>query len=118
TLIDDLTYTYGTGSGNQLTKVEDASGNAEGFKGNNPTGDDYLYDENGNLAVDKNKGDGTTAMNITYNEIGKATRIDLPQGRRIQYIYAVTGERLRKEVYDSTGLLKTLDYVEGFVYEN
>src|SRR5690606_4912556 len=57
TLIDDLTYTYGTGSGNQLTGVEDVSGSAEGFKGNNVTGDDYLYDENGNLVTDKNKGD-------------------------------------------------------------
>jgi len=118
TLIDDLTYTYGTGSGNQLTGVEDVSGSAEGFKGNNVTGDDYLYDENGNLVTDKNKGDGTTAMSIMYNEIGKTSRVDLPGGRYIQYTYAASGERLRKEVYNSSGLLKTLDYVEGFVYEN
>jgi hypothetical protein len=70
------------------------------------------------LVVEKNKGDRTTVMNITYNEIGKNSRVHLPGGRYIQYTYAASGERLRKEVYNSTGLLKTLDYVGGFVYEN
>lgn len=118
-LMDDLTYTYAGGKGNQLTSVSDASINPGGFKSVNYSGDEgYLYDENGNLVTDKNKGDGTTAMNITYNEIGKTSRVDLPGGRYVQYTYAASGVRLRKEVYTSTGLTKKVDYIEGYVYED
>jgi len=116
-LIDDLTYTYNSGTGNQLKQVEDASGNIQGFKESAHISDEYGYDENGNLVSDKNKGDGITAMTIGYNELNKTSRVDLPGGKYILYIYAATGERLRKETHDNT-IVKTIDYIDGFVFEN
>ena len=50
-LIDDLTYTY---NGNQLTKVEDATGNSAGFSNGTSTTNEYIYDYNGNLTKDSN----------------------------------------------------------------
>lgn len=116
-LIDDLTYTYFAGAGNQLKQVEDASGNSQGFKESAHVADEYGYDDNGNLVSDKNKGDGTTAMAISYNELNKTSRVDLPGGKYILYTYAATGERLRKETHDNANV-KITDYIEGFVFEN
>ncbi len=59
--MDNLTYKYN--SGNQLKTVTDA-GTTEGFKQGSG---DYLYDANGNMTVDPNKGDsyGYTLYLIT-----------------------------------------------------
>ena len=51
-------------SGNQLTSVTDAADTHLGFVDGNTTGNDYTYDENGNLIQDKNKG-FTIEYNIT-----------------------------------------------------
>jgi RHS repeat-associated protein len=116
-LIDDLSYTYGTGHGNQLKQVEDASGNAQGFKESAHVTDEYVYDENGNLVTDHNKGNGTTAMTINYNEINKTSRVDFPNGDYILYTYTATGLRIKKETHGSS-TVKVTDYIDGFVYEN
>ncbi|KAF2343158.1 hypothetical protein, partial [Flavobacterium tistrianum] len=52
--MDDLVYTYPANS-NQLSKVEDNSNNTSGFNDVNKIGDDYSYDDNGNMIADKNK---------------------------------------------------------------
>ena len=72
-LVDNLTLTY---NGNQLTKVEDATGNATGFTNGASQTNEYTYDANGNLTKDLNKG----ITNITYNvlsfdKIGFASEI-------------------------------------------
>lgn len=53
--IDELSYTY---NGNQLTKVEDASGiyNNYDFRDMVHTAEEYHYDANGNMRQDDNKG--------------------------------------------------------------
>jgi len=56
TLIDDLTYDYGTTASNQLMKVTDAGNDTKGFKEVNNSADDYVYDANGNMVWDRNKG--------------------------------------------------------------
>ena len=43
-LVDNLTYTY---NGNQLTKVEDATGNTAGFTNSASQANEYTYDANG-----------------------------------------------------------------------
>ena len=48
-LVDNLTYTY---NGNQLTKVEDATGNSNGFANGASTSNEYTYDNNGNSTKD------------------------------------------------------------------
>lgn len=109
--IDVLNYTYN--NGNRLTKVDDyiknsAYGN-EGFKDGSNTDDDYSYDDNGNLILDKNK--GITA--IVYNHLNLPAKITFGNGT-IEYIYDATGVKQRKIV--STGI--TTDYAGGFQYEN
>lgn len=104
--MDNLLYTY---FGNRLTKVEDSSGSAEGFKDGNITGDDYSYDANGNMTKDLNKG---IASDISYNHLNLPTQIALGTGN-IQYVYDATGVKQRKIV--TPGL--TTDYDNGFQYE-
>ncbi|MGB1216775.1 MAG: hypothetical protein ACPG5P_02805, partial [Saprospiraceae bacterium] len=62
--IDDLSYDYGENGGNQLLGVQDATGISLGFS-ELPTNFsvDYLYDSNGNMTKDLNKG-----IEIEYNK--------------------------------------------------
>jgi hypothetical protein len=56
-VVDELAYDYGTG-GNQLMRVSDNAPTANkdrGFKDGTNSGNDYLYDLNGNLISDQNK---------------------------------------------------------------
>ncbi|HJW30966.1 MAG TPA: hypothetical protein VJ508_17165, partial [Saprospiraceae bacterium] len=53
--IDNLTYAYGT-KGNQLQSVTDASDPTKGFKESGTAATDYVYDVNGNMVWDRNKG--------------------------------------------------------------
>ncbi|MGB5990634.1 MAG: hypothetical protein WBG43_12970 [Marinifilaceae bacterium] len=62
--MDDLLYGY---SGNQLKRVEDA-GSSSGFKNGASVDAEYLYDTNGNMTRDLNKG----IKDIKYNESGKS----------------------------------------------
>lgn len=110
--IDNLIYSY---QGNQLMRVDDTSYEGEGFKDGTNTGNDYSYDANGNMTVDKNKGIMGTATpdGITYNHLNLPTKIIFPSGS-IDYVYDATGVKQRKIV--STGT--TTDYAGGFQYEN
>ncbi|MGI2909845.1 hypothetical protein, partial [Tolypothrix sp. VBCCA 56010] len=66
--MDNLTYSYGTGNtrSNRLLRVTDGGDKTAGFIDGANTDDDYSYDANGNMVVDKNKGI-TTAM--VYNHL-------------------------------------------------
>src|SRR5690606_12524695 len=52
--MDSLVYDY-TDSGNQLRRVDDLGLDTLGFRDGNTSGDDYVYDPNGNMIVDGNK---------------------------------------------------------------
>ena len=107
-IIDNLVYTYN--KANKLLKVEDGSGNKEGFNnGNSGTNTDYDYDANGNMITDANKG---INVPITYNYLNLPTLITLPDGE-ISYTYDATGVKQRKI---AGGI--TTDYSGGFQYEN
>lgn len=55
--MDMLSYTYlNGGNSNKLAMVSDAGEVNLGFIDGNIMGDDYEYDENGNMTADKNKG--------------------------------------------------------------
>lgn len=112
--VDNLTYTYNSTNNNSLEKVTDASTVANGFdNGTSGTSNDYTYDANGNLTADLNKG----ISNIVYNFLGKPTQITFSSGKVINYTYDATGFKLKMSVTES-GVTKTTDYVNGFVYEN
>jgi hypothetical protein len=96
--IDDLSYTYATGSGNRLTKVEDgAIGSAAqaGFVNGASTTTEYTYDVNGSLTADHNKG----ISGIAYNILGKPSIINFADGRKIEYTYDATGSKLTMKNY-------------------
>ena len=109
-LIDNLTYTY---SGNQLTKVDDATGNAAGFSNGASAANEYTYDNNGNLTKDSNKG----ITNIAYNCLNLPSRVTFGDGSTIVYTYAADGTKLRT-VHTISGTSTQKDYCANVVYEN
>ena len=110
--IDDLTYSYKLNS-NKLLAVTDASTLKDGFNDGNKTGDDYTYDTNGNLTVDKNKG----ITKISYNYLNLPTEVLWNASKKINYTYDASGVKLRKVVTDGA-TVTTTDYLGGFQYVN
>ncbi len=125
--MDLLDYTY---SGNQLIAVEDDASLPEaavqGFYDGNTTGNDYRYDQNGNLVMDLNKGIGTTTTNgITYNHLNLPELVTINDNSEnvgnISYIYDATGVKLKKTVNRQVGALTattTTSYAGDYVYKN
>lgn len=112
--IDNLTYVYHTSNKNQLLKVTDNSSTA-GFKDGVNTDDDYAYDDNGNMTLDKNKGI-TTA--ISYNHLNLPLKIIFPTGN-IEYLYNATGQKVKKTVTETGVPTPTItDYLNGYQYKN
>lgn len=111
-LMDDMDYSY---QGNQLISVADAGDNTLGFKDGASTSQEYLYDHNGNMTVDQNKG----INSITYNHLNLPEVVTI-SGRissRIEYTYDASGTKLKQELYRDNVLETTSYYVGGFIYE-
>ena len=109
-LVDNLTYIY---NGNQLTKVEDATGNTAGFKNGASQANEYTYDNNGNLTKDLNKG----ITNISYNSLSLPQVVTFSNGNTITYLYTADGRKLRT-VHVINGIATTTDYCGNVIYEN
>lgn len=117
--IDQLTYEYGFG--NDLLKVTDSRTGAlgeDGFHDQNKTGNDYAYDENGNMTSDANKG----ITDIEYNHLNMPTKITVSSGSEtgiLEYEYAADGTKVQKVKKNLSGtVLTTTDYIGNYVYEN
>jgi hypothetical protein len=65
-----------------------------GFIDGTNTGDDYQYDEFGNMISDENKGIGA----IYYNHLNLPKYIDLGLKGTIEYLYNAQGTKLQKTV--------------------
>jgi len=109
-LIDNLTYTY---NGNQLTQVEDATGNSAGFNNGASTTNEYTYDYNGNLTKDSNKG----ISNISWNSLNLPNVVTFEDGSTVTYTYAADGTKLRT-VHNINGATTQKDYCGSVIYEN
>ena len=109
-LIDNLTYTC---SGNQLTKVEDVTGNTNGFSNGASTANEYVYENNGNLTKDSNKG----ITNIACNSLSLPSKVTFSDGSTIVYSYAADGTKLRT-MHTISGTTTQKDYCANVVYEN
>ncbi|MGC3945456.1 MAG: Ig-like domain-containing protein [Chryseolinea sp.] len=110
--MDALGYQY---RGNQLLSVSDSQDDEEGFKDGNAVGTDYLYDANGNMISDLNKGISL----ITYNHLNLPSRVQKNTGEYIRYYYDAVGVKLRQEVYNANNeLKKKSDYIGEYFYEN
>jgi len=118
---DDLTYTY---SGNKLLKVDDEATISDGFIDGNPnsTGvDDYRYDANGNMTVDKNK----NIKRIFYNHLNLPTRIEFENqddpenlSNYIEYTYDATGLKMKKEVMPDGAPPQITEYAGSYIYSD
>ncbi len=111
--MDLLSYTYD--SGNKLLKVADTGNKTYGFKDGTNTNNDFEYDVNGNMTLDRNKG----ITDITYNYLNLPTNITISNSEHngnISYIYDATGTKLRKIAAGGSSV--TTDYADSFVYKN
>jgi RHS repeat-associated protein len=122
--MDNLTYTYeGTSSqaSNRLQGVVDATGSATAtyglgdFQDVNTTATDFIYDADGNVVQDLNKG----ITSVTYELGDKPAIITFSNGSKIINSYDATGQKVQQKIVDiGTGITKTTDYVGNYVYEN
>lgn len=109
--IDNLIYYYDTGNGNQLMKINEAASSSEGFVNGANGGDDYVYDDNGNLTQDLNK----TISLIEYNHLDLVTKVTFASGAPIEFLYDASGTKLQMK-YINGGNTTTTDYIGGFQY--
>ncbi len=114
-LIDDLTYTY---NGNRLIQTFDAVNEVNTQLGNDYhsidiKSDEFLYDANGNMIKDVNKG----IINITYNHLNQPVEIDFGTKKTV-YTYTATGGMLKTEIYENGMLESTTEYNGAFVYKD
>ncbi len=125
-IIDNLLYHYPSRS-NKLKKVDDTSGEPAGFKDVNTPDEDYLYDINGNMKSDLNKG----ITNIEYNHLNLPVKIVFDnqdplfstQPKAIQYVYDATGNKLAKIITKRPPLstfiiINTTQYAGSFIYDD
>ena len=118
-LIDQLSYFYAPLS-NQLSSVNDVA-TTDGFKDGNTSGNDFVYDINGNLTEDKNKG----ITKITYNYLDLPTKVVFhnddvanPEAGVIEYVYDATGTKLKKSTkFSSLSSAASTYYAGNMVYE-
>lgn len=130
-VIDDMLYDYKTISGvaglrgNKLAKVGDANsslGSNNGFLGDfkdGPnSGDDYEYDDNGNLIKDLNKNIVNGSQDgVVYNFLNKPDKIVIPGKSVIEFTYDVSGAKLKKKITYADNSVRSTTYIGDFVYE-
>ncbi|MBG6133197.1 RHS repeat-associated protein [Aquimarina sp. EL_43] len=111
--MDMLAYTYD--SGNKLLRVTDTGNTTFGFKDGTNTNDDFVYDANGNMIQDQNKG----ITGITYNHLNLPKTVTVNNASHngnITYIYDATGVKLKKITTEGSSLIT--EYVGNYVYKN
>ncbi|SHJ44655.1 RHS repeat domain-containing protein, partial [Aquimarina spongiae] len=111
--MDVLAYDYD--SGNKLIKVTDAGNKDYGFKDGTNTNDDFEYDANGNMIIDRNKG----ISSITYNYLNLPETVSISNSEgtgTIAYIYDATGAKQKKIVTEGSSI--TTEYAGNYVYKN
>ncbi|PZR07016.1 MAG: hypothetical protein DI539_24180, partial [Flavobacterium psychrophilum] len=121
-IIDALHYEYKhDNNSNQLKHVSDdynlpdtklGDFHYTGTKNNSTV--DYVYDANGNLVSDANKG----VTNITYNYLNLPQLIEVSGKGSIEYTYDAAGNKLGKKVSETGKPVRYTYYHEDAVYEN
>ena len=108
-------------TGNLLNRVDDtattsAYNNGFEFKDGVKQANEYVYDANGNLTKDLNKG----ISNITYNVLNLPTGVTFASGGFIQYGYTADGikRRMMYKEADGSGNPVPTVYCGNVVYEN
>ncbi|MBD2768829.1 hypothetical protein IC235_13115 [Hymenobacter sp. BT664] len=126
--VDALTYRY---AGNRLLAVDDQVTSNQlprpwGYEGA-PTslagdfqeggtrlGEEYVYDANGSLTQDRNKG----ISGIAYNHLSLPQRIHFGQGAdSLVFRYTAAGQKVAKLVYQTGKPVQRTDYLGPYQYE-
>ena len=123
TVIDNLTYSYQSGS-NKLAQVTDNAVSTAGmglgdFQDGTNTGDDYSYDSNGNLIQDNNK--NILVNGILYNYLNLPSQITVNGKGSISYVYDASGMKLQKITTDNTlspAKITTTTYIDNNVFQS
>jgi len=105
--MDNFTYNYKTGK-NQLDHVVDAvttSNNAEDLK--SQTTGNYSYNTIGQL-IQSNENENV--VNYAYNASGLVTEIKKNNVPLVKFFYSDRGQKVRKEIYNSSGSLTDTDH--------
>ncbi len=117
--IDDLKYDYQANSNKLLNvsddKTEDGFNDKNKYTGTtvNDVRNDYMYDPNGNLIQDLNKG----ITKISYNSLNLPTEVLWGNGDKISYAYDASGVKLAKYVQKNLlSNVETTYYMNGFQY--
>lgn len=135
-VVDNLTITH---TGNQLLKIEDAVANislaeSADFKNYSNVATEYVYNANGAMTKDLNKG----VTDIQYNLLNLPRIIDIKSPvaeARNEYTYSANGQKLKvvqkwNPNYSTAPVIgsaintasltqtKTTDYVGNMIYEN
>jgi len=107
--MDDMVYNY---TGNSLLSLNDNGDKNFGFidRSNASTINEYLYDANGNMTLDYNKG----ITNVDYSLNNLPIKVDFDSNENIQYVYDAVGIKQRKIVSNGT----ITDYAGNYGYEN
>ncbi len=105
--MDVLGYVYD--NGNKVLRINDSGNDTYGFRDGTNTNDDFEYDPNGNLKIDRNKG----INSITYNHLDMPTLVDFGATGNIAMVYAADGTKLKKTASNGT----VTEYANGYVYE-
>jgi RHS repeat-associated protein len=113
--IDQLSYSKYTG--NMLTRLDDSRPDIAGrgdYYEKVEADNEYLYDLNGNMYRDNNKG----ITNITYNYLNLPKQVNFTASNDyIKYIYDAVGVKLKKIVVKGGTPQFTENYAGGFVYK-
>src|SRR5690606_13764779 len=89
----------------------------QGFTDGNTSGNDYAYDTNGNMVMDRNKAIGNDSSK--YNDLNLPVEALKNNGEKLVFVYNATGTKLSQEEYDTLGVLKvTREYAGEFIYKN
>jgi len=75
---------------------------------------EYIYDQNGNMVTDLNKG----IVRITYNYMNLPVKIELSNKNRIENVYDAGGIKVSEKIYTEGTLSSTTDYCGEFVYKD
>jgi RHS repeat-associated protein len=119
--IDEIDYVYDSQYKNRLMRATDQTLSPNGFKDGNTQGDDYAYDDSGNLTKDLNKG----ITQIIYNHLNLPTKILFgSEAWKIEYLYTADGRKVRKSapylnssVDGGIGAM-VMEYIGGFHYQD
>ncbi len=110
--LDNLSYTYQSGTNKLTSNSETGLSTQGGFKATSGT---YTYDVNGNTKTDGSKG----ITNITYNFLNLPTLIDFGSGKSIELTYDADGRKLKKVVKNTGGTIAyTQHYIDGIEYRD